>query len=214
MNNITEMTIYRDKQFENVEGLFTWYDDIMSNYEAAFWVHYRILCRVIEVWIEEVKNNSDIPRVTYFVNTEYMSMVLCELLLTIETLFKAELSRAGGEVNKTHRMIELMDKMVLSGNDRCATISEKFDFCRDFLSRTDADNAFVNVRYLDSRKVILDSEVASDIKKLVIALDEVYKEFYSDFSISKLLYLGMMFDEDDENLSEDEKRRLKNVGLL
>ncbi len=49
MKNITEMTIYRDKQFENVEGHFTWYDDIMSNYEAAFWVYYRILCRVIEV---------------------------------------------------------------------------------------------------------------------------------------------------------------------
>ena len=36
---------------ENLEDLFTWYDDIMSNYEAAFWVHYRILCRAIEVWI-------------------------------------------------------------------------------------------------------------------------------------------------------------------
>ncbi len=208
------ISIYRDKQFENVEDLFTWYDDIMSNYEAAFWVHYRILCHVIEVWIEEVKSNNDIPRVTYFVNTEYMSMVLCELLLTVETLFKAELSRIGQGVNKNHKLIELMDSMTLSGNDRCVAISARFASCRDFLSITDDNNAFVNTRYLDSRKVLLDSDVASEIKKLVIVLDEVYSEFYSDFNISKLLYLGMMFDEDDENLSDDEKRRLRKLGLI
>ena len=87
----------RNKQFEIVEGLFTWYDDIMNHYEASFWVHYHILDRIINIWIEEVENNSDIPRVMYFVNTEYMSMVLCELLLTVETLFKAELVKAGFE---------------------------------------------------------------------------------------------------------------------
>ena len=132
-------------------------------------------------------------------------MVLCELLLTVETLFKAELSRIGQGVNKNHKLIELMDSMTLSGNDRCVAISARFDSCRDFLSITDDNNAFVNARYLDSRKVLLDSDVASEIKKLVIVLDEVYSEFYSDFNISKLLYLGMMFDEDDENLSDDEK---------
>ena len=46
MKNITEMTIYRDKQFENVEGLFAWYDDIMSNYEAAFWERLWVLCLI------------------------------------------------------------------------------------------------------------------------------------------------------------------------
>lgn len=35
--------INRDEQFNKEDGLFTWYDEIINIYEAAFWGHYRIL---------------------------------------------------------------------------------------------------------------------------------------------------------------------------
>lgn len=204
----------RDKQFEEVEDLFTWYDSVMGNYEAAFWVHYRILCRTIEIWIDEVKKNQLLARVTYFVNTEYMSIVLCELLLTTEVLLKAELIKAGCQDNlKTHNLIKLLDKMESINDDRCLKISKRFDACRNFFSMTDMDNLFINVRYLEYDRAALGSDTASNIKKVVSILDDIQHKYYSDFNIERLLYLGMQVD-DHYDLSEDERRRLRNLGLI
>ncbi len=92
----------REKQFENVVDMFTWYDDIFNPYEVAFWVHYQLLNKDIEIWINEIMRDDISPRESYFINTVYMSMVLCELLLTVEILFKAELSKVDTVIEKSH----------------------------------------------------------------------------------------------------------------
>lgn len=209
------MNIDRKKQFENVEGLLTWYDEIMSNYEAAFWIHYHMLNRDIEVWVEMVRENSEIPRVTYFVNTEYMSMVFCELLIAVETLFKAEITRCGINPRASgHKIIKLMDQLKLIGEDRGKQISQKFEGCRDIFAKTDDINAFANMRYIEYDHTMLNDDSALEIRKVVMILDEVYSEFYSNFDIEKLLYLGMMASVEYSNYSDDEIRRLEDLGLL
>lgn len=209
--NVKDVQVDRDRQFAEIENLFTWYDEIIDNYEAAFWVHYHILCKTIDIWITEVKKNSFLARVTYFVNTEYMSMVLCELLLTAEILFKAELIRAGySERLITHSLIKLLKIMISINDDRCRAIYNNFEKCKKFFYITDRDNSFVNVRYMDGRST-LNSSTATEIKKVVSVLDDVYCKYY-DFNIERLLYIGMNVD--CEILSEDEKRRLKRLNLL
>lgn len=204
----------RDQQFKNMEGLLTWYDDIMSHYEAAFWVHYQMLNNDIEIWNKAIINDNNPPRVIYFINTEYMSMVYSELLITIETLFKAELSRLEkGAIKFTHKLIELMDEMLVTNDERCISIRNKFSDCIDILSETDDRNAFVNLRYVDYDRFILDSETATKIKKLINRIDEVYTEYYFDFDIARLLYLGMEDSMGDSDLSEGEKRRIKNLDI-
>ncbi len=157
----------RYKQFECLEGTFTWYDEIMSKYEAALWVHYRMLCKMIDIWIDEVKRNEEPPRVMYFIHTEYMSMVLSELLLTVEILLKAEVVRAGCPEHelRNHTLLYLLDKLTSFDSDRCVSISKLFDSCRCFFDMMDKNNTFVNVRYIDYDKVILDSDVVFDIRR-------------------------------------------------
>ena len=208
-----EIGLNREEQFNRIEGLITWYDEIMNHYEAAFWVHYRMLCNAIDTWIQEVEANGFAARVAYFIHTEYMSMVLCELLLTCETLFKAELAKAGYTGNlKKHKLIDLLGQMSMSNDIRCMSVADRFDSCKAFFTSTDNDNSFVNARYLDYDKPLLDENTASSIKGVVLVLDDVYEEFYLDINLEHLLYLSMSYD--DENLSDDDKRRLSNLGLI
>lgn len=213
--------INRDEQFEQVEGLFTWYDEIVSTYEAAFWVHYRILNKHIETWMAAINDEDIMPRVLYFVNTEYMSMVFTELLLNLEVLFKAELVRAGFSKQDLrnvshggHGLADLLDKMENAKDDRCKQIGKMFDNCIDIIKRADDKKAFINARYIDWEKYQPDMDSASEIKKIVKALDNVYKGYYGSFDIEHLLYLGMEVGFGESNFTNDEERRLTNCGLL
>jgi hypothetical protein len=206
----------RNKQFQNVEELGIWYDEIINIYEAAFWIHYRFLNKEIENWVDAVNDEDLMPRVIYFVNTEHMSIVLSELLLTIEVLLKAELVRYGlrkTEVtNGGHGIIGLLDRMK-SADKRCLEISKMFEQYRDELAKADNGKAFVNTRYIDWEKYQLNDESAFIIKELVIILDNVYERFYGDFDIERLLYLSMDASFGGNDFSDDEIERLRRLGL-
>ncbi len=154
----------REKQFQSVEGLITWYDEIMNHYEAAFWIHYRMLNEAIKTWVKEVDDNSDLPRVMYFVHTEYMSMVFSEMLLTIEVLFKAELTRCKTNKRYGHCIVPMLDEMMTTDDNRCNSIAKEFEKFREVFDKTDSNKSFVNVRYIDYDKVMLDIDTASTIK--------------------------------------------------
>lgn len=49
---------------------------------------------------------------------------------------------------------------------------------------------------------------------IVKVLDDVYNKYYNDFNIERLLYLGMDASFGDSELTNDEQRRLKNLGLI
>ncbi len=210
----------REKQFEQLEGLLTWYDEIINIYEAAFWVHYRILNNIIELWVNAVEksNSQDAARVTYYVNTEYMSIAYSEMLLTIEVLLKAELIRAGlGKkevLDMQHKIVKILDSMRTSGDGRCLSIAQKFDGCILDLKDADDKNAFVNARYIDYEKCVLNNETAEKIRKIITILDEVYKEYYSEFDIEHLLYLSMNVSLGLSDMTDDDKRRLSNLDIL
>ncbi len=50
------------------------------------------------------------------------------------------------------------------------------------------------------------------LEDTVSVLDAIYDEYYSDFDIKRLLYLGMILEEAD--LSEDDRRRLRKLCLI
>lgn len=213
--------INRDEQFNKVDGLFTWYDEIINIYEAAFWVHYRILNNHIETWISAISDEDIMPRMLYFVNTEYMSMVFAELLLTLEVLFKAELIRSGLGITDVknvshggHGIIDLLNKMDEVKDDRCNHIAKMFDNCKKDLKYADDKKVFVYARYIDWDRFQLDEQSALIIKKIVKVLDKVYMDYYEFINIEHLLYLGMEAGFGESDFTEDEVWRLKKLDLL
>lgn len=211
---VGEENRFRNRDFERMEGLPVWYDEIMYSFEAAFLVHYEILDNMIAAWREEVVANNDAARTTYFVNTVYMSTVLTEMLLVVELLMKAELSRAEVKPPRVHKLKDLMDLMKKTNDSRCIKIEKCFEQFMEFLCDTDKRNAFVNARYIDYSLYSMDNDCCTMIRLIISVIDDVYEEFYSDIDITKLLYLGMDCDEAIDELTEDEKKRLKKAGVL
>ena len=139
----------------------------------------------------------NMPRLAYYLHTEYLYLIYSELCLTIECLIKHMLDDNGydNEVirRKGHDLIELLKELAKLNDEKSKGIYgalSKHDILIEELSNT---KMFINARYMDIDPDLLRDKL-SDLWSLLIDVDKIAEKFYEGGELLNLVYPDSMVD--------------------
>lgn len=185
----------RQEQREEFESYFIWTEDAIKHFHAAFLAHYHILNTTINGALKLMDEN--MPRLAYFLYTEYLYSVYTEICLTTECLFKAIMESNGFDqktiMSKKHNLLALLNEVSSIKDEKAKAICGIMEKHRVFLEQLSKDNVFVNARYMESDPAKLQENLES-LWSLLSDIDKIAFEFFDSGKLISIVYPDSMVD--------------------
>ncbi len=186
----------RQEQKEELESYCIWTEVEIKHFHAAFLAHYHILNSMINDALKLMDDN--MPRLAYFLYTEYLHTIYTEMCLTTECMFKAIMEANGydqkGIVSRKHNLLLLFDEVSNINDEKAKAICCIMGRHRLFLEQLSKDNVFVNSRYMESDPVKLQDNLVH-LWSLLSDIDKIAFEFFESGDLISIVYPDSMVDE-------------------
>lgn len=181
----------RKEQKEELESFFIWQEDSIKHFHAAFLAHYHILNTMINGAVKCMEDN--MPRVAYFLYTEYLYSLYSEMCLTTECLLKAIIESEGIAPQKTHQLHELLDVVAGINSEDAKAICSILSKHRNYLESLSKENMFVNARYMEADSGQLQDGLNA-LWELLNDIDTVAYEYFEAGKLLSIVYPDSMVD--------------------
>ncbi len=187
----------RKEQLEQLKSSFPWQEDSITHYHAAFLAHYHIMNTLVDEAAKSLDDN--MPRLAYFLYTEYLYSFYSEMCLIIECLFKALMERNGYKLKdikqKKHNITDLLDEVSNIEDNETKSICKVLLKHENLIKRLSSDHVFVRARYMEMDCMKLHDEL-DRIWGLLIDIDHIAYEFFAAGNLLNIVYPDSMVDGD------------------
>lgn len=186
----------RQEQFEELENTFT-YDPDLNHFEIAFMAHYKLLDKLIDNAAKEMKAGirSLAPRVAYAEYYENICLIYTQLCIVLECMCKMFLAKHGyGELTIKklgHNLIALLDELEKINDAQVNRVFKIMCNHKGVLRFLADNNIFIDVRYMVTN-IDVSVEHINIVKTLIVDLDSIYSDLYSNFDLEQNVYPSTM----------------------
>lgn len=184
----------REQQFEVFKDLFTWEEEFLGHYKFSFMAHYRILNDMLNNCAERFKTIG-IPRVDYFLYTEYVYLIYSELGIVLECLFKSLLEESGyndSSIRKSgHDLTALLQELSACASPKNHDVYNSLCEHKNIMEYYKNEKVFVDARYMEHKEDVALFHLEK-IWPLILEIDSIYKKYYATLNIVDLVYPSSM----------------------